>query len=240
MALRDVSHHLCKFQALLQSDSAGDLTDRKQKLSLENMKSKLRNISSRRRTTHECENIHNRHEDSFVESKLSPGTPVSDQVHDLISYTSGQVVPFDFIITNVSKKESMQTNWQSRHFYSCHHGYKLTVGMNFANDYFNYLTVYLHPGEYDNQLKWPFLATIKCHLLKKDGGVFHSAIRYLTAEDGSKVKEKVTRRLLLYNVFGDDFEAFWQSDRSRMVNKHCVEGDSIKIRVLVGDFTKLI
>lgn len=238
----------CKFQAVCSpSDSSGELQDQscRQKLSFETMRTRLMNKSQRKKSVTILSTLAM----SIVSPDASPKSSVSDSPQEVLpssAMSGGSPVAmsiermmttlnnFEFVVDRVTDREAQKTVWQGKPFYSFTRGYKLCVGLSFGANFFNYMFAMLLQGEHDDELSWPFSATIKCQLLRRDGSVHHTALRYLNEEDGQRIQTDAPRGLHLYNI-ADEGDAYWQPKRFRLIQKLCVdpETDSFKLRVTV-------
>ena len=238
----------CKFQAVCSpSDSSGELQDQscRQKLSFETMRTRLMNKSQRKKSVTILSTLAM----SIVSPDASPKSSVSDSPQEVLpssAMSGGSPVAmsiermmttlnnFEFVVDRVTDREAQKTVWQGKPIYSFTRGYKLCVGLSFGANFFNYMFAMLLQGEHDDELSWPFSATIKCQLLRRDGSVHHTALRYLNEEDGQRIQTDAPRGLHLYNI-ADEGDAYWQPKRFRLIQKLCVdpETDSFKLRVTV-------
>ena len=233
----------CKFQAVCSSDSHTDLQDHscKQKLSFEAVRTRLTNKSQRKKSATILSGLAINKCSSDTSPKTSfgdlqdtaralSGSPVATSIERMLSTLNY----FEFVVDRVIEREAQKSVWQGRPFYSFQRGYKLCVGLSFGANFFNYMFAMLLRGEHDDELNWPYTATIKCQLLRKDGSVQHTALRYLNEEDGQRIQTEAPRAMALYNI-ADEGEAYWQPKRFRLIHKLCVdpETDSFKLRVTV-------
>ncbi len=74
-----------------------------------------------------------------------------------------KVTPVEVVVTNVKHLRQQREDWTSEPFYS-RGGYKMVLNVH---PYGVYLTVYTYiiKGEYDDQLKWPFLGEVTVTLI---------------------------------------------------------------------------
>ena len=237
----------CKFQAVCSSDSSSELQDQscRQKLSFETMRTRLMNKSQRKRSVTILSSL----AISIVSPDSSPKSSVGDSPQELqqpaqallgspvaasIERMMTTLNNFEFVVDRVTDREAQKSVWQGKPFFSFTRGYKLSVGLSFGANFFNYMFAVLLRGEYDDELSWPYTVTIKCQLLRRDGSVHHTALRYLNEEDGQRIRTDAPRGLPLYNI-ADEGDAYWQPKRFRLIQKLCVDPDtdSFKLRVTV-------
>ena len=240
----------CKFQAVCSSDSSGELQDPtcRQKLSFESMRTRLANKSQRKKSVTILSSLAM----SIVSPESSPKSSVSDSSQESLqqqptsSLSAGSPVAasiermmttlnnFEFVVDRVTDREAQKSVWQGKPFHSFTRGYKLSIGLSFGANFFNYMFAVLLRGEYDDELHWPFSATIRCQLLRRDGSVHHTALRYVNEEDGQRIQTDAPRGMPLYNI-ADEGDAYWQPKRFKLVQRLCVdpETDSFKLRVTI-------
>ena len=78
----------------------------------------------------------------------------------------------EFTLTEFSKRKQLDNKFYSPPFYTHQHGYKLCLGVN-ANGYSRgkgtHVSVYVKimPGEYDENLNWPFVGKMEIELLNR-------------------------------------------------------------------------
>ena len=236
MPLKNVIHHRCKFQGLYQCESlSGDLLEKKQKISLESVRTKLKHIS-RRKTSCDVHTINSTASDSSGHSlqPMSSSSSLSDVQSQVFLPGTEQMATFDFVVPSVHLKDQGSSTWSSKVFYTHNHGYKISVAINFGSNYFNYISLYMYCGEFDDSLSWPFSATVKCDLLRVDDTIYHASLRYLTPEDGKRVAHNYTRRILLFSLH-DENEDYWMPNRFETIYRSCMENDSLKFRLTITD-----
>ncbi len=76
-------------------------------------------------------------------------------------------VPVELVVTGVKQLKQLEAKWKSVSFYS-RGGYKMVLGVCCNESGFGtHLSVYIFiiQGEYDHQLKWPFLGTVTITLV---------------------------------------------------------------------------
>ena len=236
MPLTSVIHHRCKFQGIYQCESeSGDNVEKKQKITLESVRTKLKSIS-RKKTSGELSLV-NSVSDSSNQSieRSSTSSSHSDVQSQVYLPSSEQTAVYDFLVPSVTAKDRNNAVWTSEPFFSFDQGYKLSIGISFGSNYFNYVSAHLYAGEFDAALRWPFTATLRCELLKVDGTVYHTSLRYLTPIEGGRVESNYTKRILLFSLY-DDSEDYWLPGRLDLIYKKCMEKDSLKFRLIITDF----
>lgn len=97
----------------------------------------------------------------------------------------GAVPPFHFTLDNFDHYKKHSLKWYSPPFYSHCFGYKMCIGVDAGGHSVGEgthvsLLVYLLPGEYDANLKWPFRGTLKIWLLneRRDCNHFESSVEF--------------------------------------------------------------
>ena len=92
-----------------------------------------------------------------------------------------------FTMTNFKRHKTDKAQWFSPPFYSHIGGYKMCISVDAAGHNVDYVSVYLHmmPGEYDDNLKWPFHGAVTVHLLNQKKNVNHYEKQLLQEEDYS-------------------------------------------------------
>ena len=95
---------------------------------------------------------------------------------------------YEFTLTDFTKRYEFKNICYSTPFYTHHHGYKfyLDVRSNICIGNDRYISVYLWltPGEYDDQLEWPFIGNFDIELLNWMKDDFHLKTRIsITASD---------------------------------------------------------
>ena len=93
-----------------------------------------------------------------------------------------KIVPVCFTVKRISSKMRNNMEWVSRSFYTHRFGYKffVIVDPNGKNGKYLSVSIELEPGEYDDDLDWPFRRSIHIQLLDQDEGREHHTkiIRY--------------------------------------------------------------
>ena len=97
----------------------------------------------------------------------------------------GAVPPFYFTFDNFDHYKRNSLKWYSPSFYSHCFGYKMCVGVDAGGHTTGEgthvsLLVYILPGEYDSNLKWPFRGTVKIQVLneRQDTNHFESCVEF--------------------------------------------------------------
>ena len=93
-------------------------------------------------------------------------------------YTNSSTPPCTRTLYNYTTYKKSNSHWYSLPFYSRDKGYKLELRVDANGDGSSKgthlsLSVYLLKGEYDDQLQWPFNATITVQLLNWSGDNGH-------------------------------------------------------------------
>lgn len=97
----------------------------------------------------------------------------------------GAIPPYHFTLDNFDHYKKNKLKWYSAPFYSHCFGYKMCIGVdagghNVGEGTHVSLLVYLLPGEYDSNLKWPFRGTLKIQILneRRDTNHFESSVEF--------------------------------------------------------------
>ena len=71
----------------------------------------------------------------------------------------------EFTMTNFNEYKKDMDNWYSPSFYTPDDGYKMCLRVSIDSSRGSHLNVHvcLMPGEFDDQLKWPFRGNISIH-----------------------------------------------------------------------------
>lgn len=97
----------------------------------------------------------------------------------------GAVPPFYFTLDNFDHYKKNSLKWYSAPFYSHCFGYKMCIGVDAGGHTVGEgthvsLLVYLLPGEYDGNLKWPFRGTVRIQILneRRDTNHFEACVEF--------------------------------------------------------------
>lgn len=97
----------------------------------------------------------------------------------------GAVPPFYFTLDNFDHYKKNSLKWFSSPFYTHCFGYKMCIGVDAGGHSVGEgthvsLLVYLLPGEYDDNLEWPFRGTVKILILneRRDSNHFESCVEF--------------------------------------------------------------
>ena len=126
-----------------------------------------------------------------------------------VMYTNSSTPPCTRTLTRYSEYKRTNSAWYSPPFYSRDKGYKLHLkvdanGNSSGKGTHLSLYVYLLKGEYDNQLQWPFNATITVQLLNwsEDNGHEKKSIPHHRA--ALEYRTRVTGRDRALSAWGYD------------------------------------
>ena len=97
---------------------------------------------------------------------------VSAHQHSLERLTHTGTLPVSFTMPDFAQYKLDNDEWFSPPFYTHTHGYKMCLRVNangFGDAKGKYVSVfnYLMPGEYDDELEWPYAGTIDIHLVNQ-------------------------------------------------------------------------
>ena len=114
-----------------------------------------------------------RNENSVLKKSMSELKETScAQQYSLEKLTHTGTLPFGFTMPDFAQHKLDNDEWFSPPFYTHTHGYKMCLKV-FLNGYSNakgkYVSVFnfLMPGEYDDELEWPYTGTIDVHLVNQ-------------------------------------------------------------------------
>ena len=109
---------------------------------------------------------------------------------------NGYLSLHEFTLTEFSKRKQFNNKHYSPPFYTCHDGYKfcLEVDANgFDSGKDTHVSVYLTlmAGEFDDQLKWPFIGSIHVEFFnwRRDGGHYKKTMHFVAGSRLVKVSE---------------------------------------------------
>ncbi len=128
------------------------------------------------------------HEISILPPSLQEQLQEKTTTHEngsSIHVVHGPAPPFYFTLDNFDFYRKNSLKWFSSAFYTHCFGYKLCIGVDAGGHSVGggthvSLLVYILPGEYDDNLKWPFRGTVKIHILneRRDSNHFESAVEF--------------------------------------------------------------
>ena len=99
------------------------------------------------------------------------------------------IPPVDFIMPKFEQHKENYDEWFSPPFYTHHRGYKLCLRCN-GTILFTHVSVniYMMRGEFDDELKWPFIGQVTIQLLSQDGSNEHRT-KTITLDNHSRITE---------------------------------------------------
>ena len=113
---------------------------------------------------------------------------------------------FEFTITKFSVRRTKRSRglWESDPFYSHHRGYKFhlsidTNGFQEAEGTHITADLYLHAGEYDYKLSWPFYITAHLQLLNQRGDHGHVVASLNTTVDKDDEYIEIARKFIAHS-----------------------------------------
>ena len=101
------------------------------------------------------------------------------------------IPPVDFIMPNFEQHKKNNDVWFSPPFYTHHRGYKLCLRCNCTIFYTRtHVCVFVRMmrGEFDDELKWPFIGQVTIQLLSQDGSNEHRT-KTITLDNHSRITE---------------------------------------------------
>jgi hypothetical protein len=112
-----------------------------------------------------------------------------------------------FTMTNFDQYKRGDDSWYSPHFYTHRNGYKLSLlidanGRSHGKGTHLSVFVYLMPGEFDDQLKWPFQAKISIKLVNQEEDRDHVMSTIDFGNAPSHCCERVMTKGRIENGFG--------------------------------------
>lgn len=120
-----------------------------------------------------------------LQEQLQDKTTTHENGSTAMHVVHGPAPPFYFTVDNFDFYKKNSLKWFSPPFYSHCCGYKLCVevdagGHSVGEGTHVSLLVYVLPGEYDDNLKWPFRGTVKINILneRRDSNHFESAVEF--------------------------------------------------------------
>ena len=137
----------------------------------------------------------------------------------------------EFTLNEFSKRKQFNNEYRGSSFYTHQGGYKFSIAIHANGHNSGHISVYIHqmPGEYDDQLKWPFVGKFDLELLNwRENRRYHK----VTLPIGAELEfEKVVKGRFGASLGFHDFISHSSLVYDSLQNTEYLQEDCLRLRV---------